>query len=110
MSNVPGNNLLADAFSLICPERFLLRKFQSITTNEFGLDIRRYQRPFPLEGSVQAVDRKFYSEFGLDFTKRHIQVWASEDYWRPLPRQGRRSDRMEWPLVGSHCRGGMVPY
>ena len=79
MTNVPSSNLLNDALTLICPEPFFIRKFISISTNDFGIDVRRYQRPVSLSGSVQAVDRKFYDQFGLDFTRRHVQVWASED-------------------------------
>lgn len=77
--NVPGSNLLLSAFSLICPEPFSLRKFVSRETNEIGLDVTTYAEPVELLGSVQAVDARFYGEFGLDFEKNYIHIWTASD-------------------------------
>ena len=74
--NVPSSNLLSTALTPICPESFNLRKFVSRTTNEIGLDVATYSDPVELFGSVQAVDARFYADFGLDFEKNYIHIWT----------------------------------
>ncbi len=96
MSNIPSSNLLNDALTLVCPEPFLLSRFNGTTTNDIGVDVRTYETPFVSQGSIQPVDRKFYEQFGLDFNKRHIQIWSStdiEDIYR-----GRSGDQIGWNL------------
>ena len=91
---VPGSNLLTAALELICPEPFQLYRYQGKTTNDIGYDVRTYAAPITIRGSIQAVDRAYYAEQGLDFNKRHIQVWTEtevEDLYR-----ARSGDQIAW--------------
>ena len=91
---VPGSNLLTAALEVICPETFQLYRYQGKTTNVIGLDVRTYTAPLTIRGSVQAVDRAYYAEQGLDFNKRHVQVWTEsevDDLYR-----ARSGDQIQW--------------
>ncbi len=94
---VPGSNLLTTALGLICPEPIQFYQFTGFATNAIGYDVRTYAAPTTVMASVQAVDRTQYSEAGLDFNKRHIAVWASQDI-DDLYR-GRAGDQIGWQGV-----------
>jgi len=91
---VPGSNILDDAFECIDCEDFQFYRYEGKTTNTIGLDVRTYAAPVTVTGSIQAVDRSYYADNGLDFTKRHIQVWTTtdiEDLYR-----ARSGDQIQW--------------
>ena len=73
---VPGSNLLTSALTIICRDSFQYLRFNTITTNEIGLDVRDYDQPITRSGSVQSVDVSDIKNMGLDFTKSYIQVWT----------------------------------
>ena len=103
MSNIPSSNLLNDALTLVCPVPFDLYQFTGKTTNAIGYDVRTYADPIVAMGSIQAVDRKFYEQYGLDFNKRHIQVWSStdiEDIYRSSAPDQIGWDSRRWEVVG----------
>ena len=76
---VPGSNLLTTAFRLVCPEPIRIRKFLRRATNEIGYDVAFYSDPLNTTASVQAVDIRYYTDFGLDFAESHIHIWAPND-------------------------------
>ena len=91
---VPGSNLLSDALECIDCETFQFYQYQAKTTNTIGLDVRTYAAPVTATGSIQPVDRSYYADAGLDFTKRHIEVWTetdTEDLYR-----ARSGDQIGW--------------
>ena len=77
--NIPGSNLLTDALEVICRQSFQYYSYQSRIINEIGKNVRTYAPPVTITGIVQAVDRSLYSDSGLDFNKRYIQVWTDTD-------------------------------
>ncbi len=90
----PGSNLLTTALGIICRESFDYIQFTGRTTNAIGYDERTYAEPVTITGSVQAVDRSHYTDNGLDFSKRHIQIWTDtnvEDLYR-----ARSGDQIQW--------------
>ncbi len=92
--SVPGSNLLSAAFDLICADSLPLYRYEGKTLNSIGYDVRTYSRPVTISGSVQAVDRNFYTAQGLDFSKRYVQVWTEsnvDDIYR-----GRSGDQITW--------------
>ena len=76
---VPGGNLLATALACIDCEAFSVYRFAGKTVNAIGLDVLTYSDPIETFGSIQPVDRNQYSDLGLDFAKRHIQVWTESE-------------------------------
>ena len=92
--NVPGSNLLAQAFSILCTHQFKYFRYQGKTTNRYGIDVHEYEQPVVLRGSIQPVGQDIYHERGLDFQKTYIEVWSQQDtngFFR-----GRSSDQIEY--------------
>ena len=77
--NVPGSNLLAAALTVICPQEFSYFKYQGKTINAIGLDEHNYDPPITLHGSVQSVDNDVYPDRGLDFQRKYIEIFVSQD-------------------------------
>lgn len=77
---IPGSNLLKMAFSIIAKSTVLYYKYNSRTLNDVGQYISVYDVPQQLKGSLQAVPRDFYQQFGLDFTKSYFTFYASTDF------------------------------
>ncbi len=78
MSGVPGGNLLKQAFKIIDKDTFIYRQFKSRTTNSIGIDVPEFEDDIELKGSVQAVPRKLYQEYGLDWKKKYITIYSSD--------------------------------
>ena len=76
---VPGSNLLRSALRLIRPTTISYEMYATRTLNAARQWVATYQPAFPLTCSVQAVDRKNYVEYGLDFQKNYVQLFASQD-------------------------------
>ena len=72
----PGSNLLSTALTVVCRDNFEYLRFQGITNNEIGLDVRTYAAPVTRSGSIQAIDFSEFSTMGLDFNKSYIQIWT----------------------------------
>jgi hypothetical protein len=76
---VPGSNLLIQAFAAITPITVQYYAFQSRSTNGIGQFVSTYAPPVPVTASVQAVPREVYQEFGLDFQKNYVMIFALVD-------------------------------
>lgn len=77
---IPGSNLLKQAFSIISKSTVLYYKYNSRSLNDVGQEITLYDIPFELKGSLQAVPRDFYQQFGLDFTKTYFTFYAATNF------------------------------
>lgn len=73
------NNLLNTALSIIPKQKFLYKKYISTRINDIGIKEDLYDVPIEVEGSVQAVQKSMYQQFGLDFTKSYIKILCSLD-------------------------------
>ena len=76
---IPGSNLLGAAFQLIKQDSFTYYRFASNPLNNIGMYVPTYDAPVELTGSIQAVSRQVMQDLGLDWTKRHIEVWVEQD-------------------------------
>jgi hypothetical protein len=70
----PGSNLLVEAFGSIDPTKIMYYAFISRSINAARQWASTYADPVPVWGSVQAVPRSKYTEFGLDFQKEYIKI------------------------------------
>jgi hypothetical protein len=66
---IPGSNLLKIALRVIAKQTVSYEAAISRTTNAAGLWVTSYAAPVPLSGSFQPIDRSYYLQYGLDFTK-----------------------------------------
>jgi hypothetical protein len=101
--NVPGLNLLTHALRQIHPQKLDLYRFVGSTTNAIGNQVRQYAEKVTVSGSVQAVERKFYSDMGLDFNRRYISIWTTtdvEDSEREKAGDQLRWNSNRWEVVG----------
>lgn len=76
---IPGGNLLAAALKVISPQGFVLHRYQATVTNGIGFDVHTFSAPVTVSGSVQPASNKTYKELGLDWKKKHIQIWTTEN-------------------------------
>lgn len=90
---IPGVNVLALAQTVQSVEDIVLLQYAGKTTNAAGLDVQSYN-PVNITGSVQAVPRRQYSSMGLDYAKKYIRVWTSNEV-KQLER-GTGNDRIQW--------------
>lgn len=72
-------NLLGAALSIIGRQQFKYIKFIGRTTNEIGLDVASYNTPVCMSGSVQAIARNLYAQYGLDLQKNYKMLYVSEN-------------------------------
>lgn len=72
-------NILNLALSVFTPQVFEHHACTGRVTNAIGLDVSSYADPVELTGSVQAVPRNRYEQYGLDLNKNYITVYTSED-------------------------------
>lgn len=71
------NNLLNQAFRVIPQQTFTYYKYQQNNVNDEGIIVPNYEAGITFNGSVQAVDSKMYQQFGLDVSKKYIQIFSS---------------------------------
>lgn len=76
---IPGSNLLSTALTVIKKDKFNLYRYQSASVNEVGMRVPVYAEAIVETGSVQAVPRNVMQQLGLEWQKRHIQVWTTMD-------------------------------
>ncbi len=77
---IPGANILTTALSIIAKQSFSYYQFQSRTPNAIGQDVATYAEPITLTGSVQPVPRTLYQDYGLDFQRNYINVYAKQGF------------------------------
>lgn len=75
----PGDNLLEDALDIIASQDVDLYRFVTRTKDARGVWVGSYAGPVPVQGSVQAVDRKHYQQMGLDFARTYVKFFTSEE-------------------------------
>lgn len=91
---VPGSNLLNQALKVIGRQTFQWAAFQSRATNAIGYDVAVFDAPVTITGSVQPVPLNLYEQYGLDFQKRYINIYAPFNI-RDIGRD-RTGDQITW--------------
>ena len=79
MSNVPGSNILNEAFCLIAKQEVLYSQFLGNTVNDIGTDAPSYAAPISMLGSFQAMSSEDYDTFGIDFQRVGIMFYTSNE-------------------------------
>ena len=77
MYATPGSNLLNQAMTAIASQTVLYRKYSSRVLNSQRQYMSAFSEPFPFKGSVQRVPRTQYIEYGLEFQRNYIKIFAS---------------------------------
>ena len=91
---IPGSNLLASALTVISTQPFQYLRFTGSAENAVGQDVHTFADAVTVQGSVQAVDMRLYQSMGLDWDKRYIQIWTTQNI-DDLGRE-RPGDRVVW--------------
>lgn len=76
---VPGSNLLNMAFSLISKQIVAYQAFQGMTTNAAGVEVPTFAAAVNIGGSLQPIPKSLIQQLGLDWTKNHVNFYASQD-------------------------------
>jgi len=76
---IPGSNILNMALTLIAKQLVAYFPFNSRVLNSVGQNVTAYSSPFPLAGSLQAVPRQLYQQFGLDLQKNYVTFYTSSN-------------------------------
>lgn len=77
---IPGSDILAEAFACIDTVTVSHIKAGARTKNAVGQFVSDLSAtPTDYEGSVQAVDRKAYTQLGLDMNRRYYTIYLSAD-------------------------------
>ena len=76
---IPGGDLLAQALTKVAPQPFQYQANTGRTLNGIGIWEADYAPVVTLLGSIQAVNRKVYQEYGLDFQKNYTSFFVSAD-------------------------------
>ena len=72
----PGSNLLRQALRLIKPADITIETFKSRALNKARQWVTEYNEPETIKASVQAVPRNKYIQYGLEFQKNYIKIYA----------------------------------
>lgn len=76
---IPGQNILNMALSVIAKTCFDYYKFSARTTNSIAQYQSTYNPPQTLQGSVQAIPRNLYEQYGLEFQKYYLKFYVSKN-------------------------------
>jgi len=76
---VPGSNLLNIALRAISKQKVGYYKFSGRDLNSIGQYEDTYDDPINIYGSFQAVSRKMYAQYDLDFSKYYATFYTSND-------------------------------
>lgn len=91
---IPGSNLLNIAFQCITPVPFEYIAFTGNTERDDGVLIPSYAAAVTLYGSVQALSRNQYKDFGLSYSKSYIEIFTSNNIYGI--ERDRASDIVQW--------------
>jgi hypothetical protein len=75
---VPGSGILNAALSVIASQPFQYFPFATRTVQSNGQYRSTYFAPQTVRGSVQAVPRNLFQEYGLDFQRNYFKFFISK--------------------------------
>jgi hypothetical protein len=104
--SVPGSNLLLMALTVLGSTPVDYLKYSARVANAGGVYLTTYLAPVTIvEGSVQAVDRSKYVQYGLDFEKNYVSWFVPEvdaiDLARDVSGDAIEVLGRRWQLMGS---------
>lgn len=76
--SIPGANVLSMAMRILGQQTFQYFAFMSRATNSIGQDVATYAPPQSVKGSVQAVPRRLYQQYGLEFDRYYVMVYVPQ--------------------------------
>lgn len=77
--NIPGQNLLAMALTMIAQQGVTYYQFNSRSLNDLGQQVTVYQPGNTIFGSWQPVPRTLYTQHGLDLQKDYYTFYSLND-------------------------------
>lgn len=90
--NIPGANLLSVALRVIQPQTLQHEAFVSREVNSAGDFVSVFAAPVDITGSMQAINKKLYQQFGLNLSKNYSTLYTSANV-EPTSRD-REGDRV----------------
>lgn len=75
----PGSNLFLSAIKLIKPTTIDYMKYKGRTINSARQWAPEYELPVTIQASIQNVNRKAYTQLGLDFQKNYIKIYVASN-------------------------------
>lgn len=79
MPNIPGQNLLNMALTVIQQQTIQYYQYSTRSLNAVGQDITVYLSPVSIVGSWQPVPKNLYQVYGLDLQKEYFTFYTSND-------------------------------
>ena len=76
---IPGQNILAQALTLIAAQSFQYYAFANRSLQPNGQYLPNYAAPLSLFGSVQPVPRYLYEEYGLEFQRNYNIFYVEQN-------------------------------
>lgn len=77
--NIPGQDLLEDALSIIESQSIIYYKASSRVLNDVGQYVTTYAPGTNIYGSFQPVPKNLYQQYGLDLQKTYYTFYTSND-------------------------------
>lgn len=77
--NIPGANVLGLATRLVARQAFKYLKFiENSPINSIGYKVPIYADPIRVLGSIQAIPRRLYQQYGLDLQKTYYNFFLPQ--------------------------------
>lgn len=76
---VPGSNLLKQALRIISRQTVIYYQYSGRTSNAIGNLVASYLPPQDITGSLQAVPRNVYQQYGLDFQSDYVTFYSDNN-------------------------------
>jgi len=75
---IPGSQLLNQALTVITPQTVAYYQFDSRVQNAVGQDVPVYKMSVQVRGSLQAVPKSLYQDYGLDLNRNYVVFYVSK--------------------------------
>ncbi|MDE2100256.1 MAG: hypothetical protein KGL39_23600 [Patescibacteria group bacterium] len=76
--SIPGANLLNMALRLVAKQTFQYMPYVSRTLQGNGVYLSTYGQSRVISGSVQAIPRNLYQQYGLDFQRNYVNFFVPQ--------------------------------
>lgn len=77
--SVPGNNILAQALSVITPQTLAYSHWKTRTLQPNGVWNSTYEAATSVQGSIQPVSRTLMEELGLDMQRNYVNIFVRKN-------------------------------
>lgn len=78
--SIPGANLLLSALSVIARTSVTYYQATGRALNDVGQDVTTYALPVVKTGSLQAIPKNLYEQYGLDLQKKYYNFFTENNF------------------------------